>query len=304
MFVAWTRSSVAGIKTQITTTGLLFLCACQLCTIRHETCRSFYHNTFDPIGKAKLISFSAKCYSTWRGLYFAQNYKILLAQEIIKIDYRLPFFFLLLISLWGIILQYGGKLGFELLFFTRENCLRTNEETISGYFGEKNVSIFIREKSSEELHLRKLLLPNFGHGNIKFRTIKLKKKNHCQAGKRSLIFIAYGSGMLCLYFSLGAPQSNLITTSTNISKRHFISCRIFGPLLCFLMISNLQTIYPDMLHLSTQSLSFVVCLKMDLQLHDIFLFQHSPLYYIIMYIFSSVVFCEFFNATSFNFRCL
>lgn len=73
-----------------------------------------------------------------------------------------------------------------------------------------------------------------------------------------MIFIAYGSGMLCLYFSLGAPQSNLITTSTNISKRHFISCRIFGPLLCFLMISNLQTIYPDMLHLSTQSLSFVL----------------------------------------------
>jgi len=73
-----------------------------------------------------------------------------------------------------------------------------------------------------------------------------------------LIFIAYGSGMLCLYFSLGAPQSNLITTSTNISKRHFISCRIFGPLLCFSMMLNLQTIYPDMLHLSTQSLSFVL----------------------------------------------
>lgn len=64
-----------------------------------------------------------------------------------------------------------------MLFFARENCLITNEETISGYFGEKNVPIFIRKKSSEELHLRKLLLPNFGHGNIKFRTITDKKKS-------------------------------------------------------------------------------------------------------------------------------
>lgn len=64
-----------------------------------------------------------------------------------------------------------------MLFFARENYLITNEETISGYFGEKNVPIFIRKKSSEELHLRKLLLPNFGHGNIKFRTITDKKKS-------------------------------------------------------------------------------------------------------------------------------